>query len=289
MHRYLALQKIVEMGSFSKAAEFLGYTQSGISQMIASLENELSIKLLNRSRNGATLTHEGKELYPYIEKTIYQYFAMQEKAKDIKGLETGIIRMGAFSSITTHWMPSLLKEFQKKYPKVEFIINQGDYSLIQDWIKTGAIDFGFVNPHAASGLEITAEKKGALLAVLPANHPLAELDTVPLKLLAKEPYILVEEGHYYESLEAFKSIGVVPNVRYTVHDDYSIMTMVEAGLGVSILAELILQRINYNIVTKPLDPPLTRTFAIAYKDENSLPMASKKFIKFIKEHLDELP
>ncbi len=289
MHRYLALQKIVEMGSFSKAAEFLGYTQSGISQMIASLENELSIKLLNRSRNGATLTHEGKELYPYIEKTIYQYFAMQEKAKDIKGLETGIIRMGAFSSITAHWMPGLLKEFQKKYPKVEFIINQGDYSIIQDWIKTGAIDFGFVSPHAASGLEITAEKKGALLAVLPENHPLAELDTVPLKLLAKEPYILVEEGHYYESLEAFKSIGVVPNVRYTVHDDYSIMTMVEAGLGVSILAELILQRINYNIVARPLDPPLTRTFAIAYKDENSLPMASKRFIKFIKEHLEELP
>lgn len=289
MQRYLALQKIVEMGSFSKAAEFLGYTQSGISQMIASLENELSIKLLNRSRNGATLTYEGKELYPYIEKTIYQYFAMQEKAKDIKGLETGIIRMGAFSSITAHWMPSLLKEFQKKYPKVEFIINQGDYSIIQDWIKAGAIDFGFVSPHAVSGLEITAEKKGELLAVLPENHPLAKLDTVPLKLLAKEPYILVEEGHYYESLEAFKAIGEVPNVRYTVHDDYSIMTMVEAGLGVSILAELILKRTNYNIVTKPLDPPLTRTLAIAYKDENSLPMASKKFIKFIKEHLDELP
>lgn len=289
MQRYLALQKIVEMGSFSKAAESLGYTQSGISQMIASLENEISIKLLNRSRNGAALTCEGEELYPYIEKTIYQYFAMQEKAKDIKGLETGIIRMGAFSSITAHWMPGLLKEFQKKYPKVEFIINQGDYSFIQNWIKTGAIDFGFVSPHAVSGLEITAEKQGELLAVLPENHPLAKLDTVPLALLAKEPYILVEEGHYYESIEAFKAIGKVPNVKYTVHDDYSIMTMVEAGLGVSILAELILKRTNYNIVSRPLDPPLTRTIGIAYKDEKSLPMASKRFIKFIKAHLDELP
>lgn len=286
MQRYLALQKIVETGSFSKAAEFLGYTQSGISQMIASLENELSIKLLNRSRNGITLTHEGNELYPYIEKTIYQYFSMKEKAKDIKGLETGIIRMGAFSSITAHWMPKLLKEFQKKYPKVEFVINQGDYTSIKEWIKTGAIDFGFVSPNAVSGLQITAEKEGSLLAVLPENHPLAELDTVPLELLAKEPYILVEEGHYYESIEAFKKIGAVPNVRYTVHDDYAIMAMVEAGLGVSILAELILQRTNYDIALRPINPPLKRTLAIAYKDKDSLPMASRRFIQFIKEHLD---
>lgn len=289
MQRYLALQKIIETGSFSRAAELLGYTQSGISQMIASLEKELSMKLLNRSRGKVSLTYEGKELYPYIEKTIYQYFAMQEKVKDIKGLETGIIRMGAFSSITAHWMPSLINDFHKKYPKVEFVINQGDYNLIQQWIKTGAIDFGFISPNAVTGLEITAEKQGNLLAVLPKNHPLTKYDVVPLKALAQEPYILVEEGHYHESLEAFKAIGIMPDVKYTVHDDYSIMAMVEAGLGVSILAELILQRVNYDIELRPLDPPLTRTLAIAYKDKNILPIASRRFINFIKDNIDELP
>ena len=105
MNRYIALQKIIEVGSFTKAAEALGYTQSSISQMIASLENELSIKLLTRSRTGVKLTIEGAELYPFIERSIIQYRAMQEKANEIRGLETGIIRVGTISSITCHWMP----------------------------------------------------------------------------------------------------------------------------------------------------------------------------------------
>lgn len=64
-----------------------------------------------------------------------------------------------------------------------------------------------------------------MLAVLPENHPLAEKKVVPLAALADEPFILLEEGHYYEPLEAFRSIGTTPNVKYTIHDDYAIMPM----------------------------------------------------------------
>lgn len=84
MHRYVALQKIIETHSFTKAAESLGYTQSAISQMIASLEEELSIKLLKRSRVGVKLTIEGEKLYPFIEKSILQYQMIQERANEIK-------------------------------------------------------------------------------------------------------------------------------------------------------------------------------------------------------------
>ena len=289
MNRYIALQKIVEYGSFSKAGESLGYSQSAISQMIASLENELSIKLLNRNRNGISLTMEGEELYPYLERTIYQYLAAQEKAKEIRGLETGVIRMGTLASISAHWMPGLLKEFQERYPGVEFVIHQGDYTSIQEWIKTGAVDFGFVNPKAVTNLETIVLKEGAMLAVLPKDHPLEKEEVIPLERLAKEPFILLEEGHYYEPLEAFQSIGVVPNIKYTIHDDYAIMTMVEAGLGVSILAELILHRTNYQLTLRPTDPPISRTIAIGYKDKSSLTMASKKFIECLRERVDELP
>ena len=141
MNRYIALQKIIELGSFTKAADTLGYTQSSISQMVASLEKELSIKLLTRSRYGVKLTLEGAELYPFIERSINQYLAMREKANEIKGLETGIIRVGTISSITCHWMPALIKGFQKKYPNVQFLFHQGDYTLIPEWIRAGAIDF----------------------------------------------------------------------------------------------------------------------------------------------------
>lgn len=288
MNRYIALQKTVELGSFTKAGEVLGYTQSAISQMIASLENELSMKLLRRSRTGVRLTLEGEDLYPFIERSILQYRAMREKANEIKGLETGVIRVGTISSITCHWMPQLIKGFKQLYPNVEFLFHQGDYTSIQEWIKIGAVDFGFVTPPAVSNMETKIIKDGEMLIILPKNHPLASLDTIPLAKLADEPYILMEEGHYSEPLEAFRKCRITPNIKYTIHDDYAIMTMVEAGLGISILAELVLKRTSYDIVMRPANPPIKRTIAIGYKDKNSLPIAAKYFIDYIMENIEYL-
>lgn len=289
MNRYLALQKIIELGSFTKAAEALGYTQSSVSQMVASLENELSMKLITRSRTGIRLTIEGAELYPFIERSILSYQAMQEKANEIRGLETGIIRVGTISSITCHWMPLLIKGFQDQYPKVQFLFHQGDYSSIQEWIKTGAVDFGFITPPAVTEIETIPVKDGEMLAVLPKNHTLASQSCIHLEDIADEPFILLEEGHYSEPVNAFRAAGLTPNIKYTIHDDYAIMTMVEAGLGISILAELVLRRTNFNLVCLPVEPPVYRALAIGYKDRNSLPIASKYFIQYLMENIDNLP
>ncbi len=78
-------------------------------------------------------------------------------------------------------------------------------------------------------------------------------------------------------------------MKYTIHDDYAIMTMVEAGLGVSILAELMLRRTNYNIACLPVDPPIYRELAVGYKDKNSLPIASKYFIEYLINSKETLP
>lgn len=90
-------------------------------------------------------------------------------------------------------MPKLLKAFQLRYPGVEFVIHQGDYTSIQEWIRTGVIDFGFASPKAVNDLELIVLKEGAMTAVLPERHPLAEYDVVPLKALAAEPFILLED------------------------------------------------------------------------------------------------
>lgn len=286
MNRYIALKKIIELGSFTKAADAMGFTQSSVSQMIASLEDELGIKLLTRSRNGISLTFEGAELYPFIEKNILAYETMLEKSKAIKGLDTGIIRVGTVSSVTCHWLPTLIKGFLEIYPNVQFIFHQGDYSSISEWIRTGEVDFGFINPEAAAGLKTVEIKTGQMLAVLPKDNASAESKAIKLSDLSKEPFILLEEGRYSEPLEAFRKCGISPNIKYTLHDDYAIMTMVEAGLGVSILAELVLRRTNYNIAVLPTEPPIYRTLSVAYKDKNSLPIASKYFIDYIRKNTE---
>ena len=289
MNRYIALQKVVELGSFTKAADVLGYTQPAMSQMITSLERELSIKLLYRSRYGVHLTLEGEQLFPSIQKTISQYLSMQEIAKEIRGLNTGVIRIGTISSISCHWLPNLIKEFQEQYPNVEFVLHQGDYTSIPEWVRIGEADFGFVNPDAIPNIRTKFIKEGEHRAVLPLNHPLAHNPHVTLEELSKEPFLLLEEGCFSEPLTAFQNRGLEPCIRLRVHDDYSILSMIEAGLGVTILPELVLRKTNYQVAILPIEPMVTRKIGLITKDKNALPLASKYFIDFLFKHINELP
>lgn len=288
MKRYIALQKVVEVGSFTKAAELLGYTQPALSQMITSLEREMNIKLLYRTTHRVCLTLEGERIFPAIQKSISQYLSMQEIAKEIRGLETGVIRIGTLSSVSCHWLPPLIAAFQKQYPKVEFILHQGDNNSIPEWVRTGEANFGFVNMSVFDG-KATFLKEGEYRAILPQTHPLAAQDAITLKQLAHEPFLVIEEGSLSCPLEAFRKAGLAPHVRLRVHDDYSILSMVEHGLGVSILPELVLQKTNYQIAIRPLKPAVTRKLGFIAKNRNELPLASKHFIDFMVAHIDNLP
>ncbi len=288
MHRYKALLKVVEVGSFTKAAELLGYTQPALSQMVASLEKELSMKLLHRSRYGICLTPEGERLYPSIESAVRQYDALRRSADEISGLDTGVVRIGTVSSVSAHWLPPIIRTFWQQHPHIQIVLHQGDYASIQEWVRTGAVDFGFVNPHAVKGLETVEVKSGEFRAVVPAGHPLAAKTAVTLEELGREPFLMVESGIFGEPEAAFAATGVTPNVRLRMHDDYSILSMVEQGLGVSILTELVLHKTSYDVAALPIDPPVIRTLSIVTKDRRTLPLASKTFIRYILDHRDSL-
>ena len=289
MNRYLVLQRIVELRTFTKAADELGLTQSAVSQSVSSLEEELHIKLLNRSKNGAKLTAEGELLFPHIEKVCYELRAIEERARELRGLETGTVRIATMGSVSAHWLPGLIAKFQKRWPNIEFALLQGDYTATEEWIKSGAVDFGFVNPHAVSGIKTFPVKDGRMLAVLPDGHPLASFAAIPLKLLAQEPFILLEEGGYSEPLKAFEEQSLSPDIRYTIHDDYAIMNMVEAGLGVSMLAELMLRRLSYKLILRPTDPEVIRPISVGYKDALSLTTAARRFLDLLRSEIPNLP
>ena len=260
MERYFALLKILEIGSFTKAAEAMGYSQSAVSQMVQSLESELSLKLLYRSRNGIKLTPEGEALLPYIQRTVNHYNAMLEKTRELKGLNGGLIRIGTLSSVSSQWLPGLIKDFQTLYPKVHFLLHQGDYTTIPAWVRAGEIDFGFVNPDAESvrGLHTIFVTSGGHKAILHPDHPLAAQPWVTLEQLAKETFLLLEGGCLSEPLEAFRTLGLEPRVELRMHDNFSICSMVEANVGVSILPELALRKMNFRIVQLPTVPPVIR-------------------------------
>lgn len=289
MNRYIALLKIVEATSFTKAAEILGYTQPALSQMIASLENELSIKLLYRSRYGVKLTTEGERLLPSIQSAVTQYQSMQNLAGEIRNLDSGIIRIGAISSISCHWLPQIIRRFWSQYPNVRFTIHQGDYTTIPEWVRTGELDFGFVSSEAVEETDSRFVKTGEHRACIPKNHPLANQAFVTLEELAEEPFLLLEEGLYSEPLAAFRKANLEPKVILTMHDDYSILSMVEQGLGVTILPELVLRKQNYDICIQPIRPSITRKISIITRNKKEMPIAALRFIDFLINYQDLLP
>jgi len=280
--KYMALIKTVEYGSFTKAAEALNYSQSGISRMINDLEKEWKVTLLERSRAGVALTAEGASLLPYAESVCNEYNKLQQQVDDLNGLQSGLIRIGTFSSVATHWIPNIIKAFRKDYPNVDFELLPGDYTEIEDWLLAGRIDCGFLRLPARAGLKTTELDKDEMMAILPADHRLASYDKVPLAELGKEPFILLEKGENDEFFEIFKHEGLSPNTHFTAWDDYAVMSMVENGLGVSILPELILKRAPYDIVIKKLDKPVYRNIGVAVHDETTMSLAVKRFMDYLK-------
>lgn len=288
LNPYYAFIKAIETGSFTKAAEELGYTQSAISQMVHTLEKELGSTLILRSRKGITLTPDGKEFLPYIRNIYNSHRELAEKSKEAEGLRDGLIRIGSFSSVTCHWLPQLIKEFKQKYPSVRFEILQGNYSENINWIKEGVVDFGFVNSRITPNLTVIPLQEDEMLMVLPENHPLTFQNCVSIEVLTKEPYILLDEGITNDSLSILAESDFEPNIQYRVFDPYAIVSMVEKGLGISILPELLLTNSSYKIVAKKISPPIIRTIFLSYKDERTLPTASRYFIDFIIERLRKL-
>jgi DNA-binding transcriptional LysR family regulator len=156
-------------------------------------------------------------------------------------------------------------------------------------VRQGEVDFGFINPDVKTGMDTEFIKTGELRAVLPMNSPLAKRDYVKLSDLVTMPFLELEEGILSEPMEAFRKAGLQPEVRLRVHDDYSIMSMVESGLGVSILPELVLRKTDYDIKILPTKPIITRKIGIVKKDREVLPLASQKFIKYLFSQVDKLP
>lgn len=281
IQKYLAFIKTVEYGSFTKAAEILNYSQSGISRMINDLEKEWNVSLLERNRTGVKLTSDGMKILPIAQSVCNEFNRLQEQVDEINGLESGLIRIGTFSSVATHWLPNIIKEFQKDYPNIDYELLLGDYTEIEEWIKTGRVDLGFLRLPTTEEFETVFLEEDKLLVVLPENHPLAECDKFPVKALCDYPFMLLEKGAKAEISEIFERNSITPNVHFTTWDDYAVMSMVEGGLGIAILPQLILRRIPYKIVAKELDVPAYRKIGIAYREKAKLPLAVKKFIDYL--------
>ncbi len=281
LFKYLAFVKTVELGSFTRAAQELDYAQSSISKMVADLENEWNMTLLERSKNGVCLTSAGEQVLPLLRKILNDHQELEGQISQMNGIETGIVRIGTFASVAINWLPNIFAALQKDYPGIEYEMLLGDYDEVEQWIREGRIDCGFLRLPTLPQFDSILLKQDEYKLVLPSGHHLAGKETVAIEELNGLPFLLLEHGGKTEVSNLLENSHVQPDIRFTTWEDFAIMAMVEKGMGVSILPDMILQRIPYQVEIRSLQKPYYRSIGLAVKNQKHITPAVKKFIDYL--------
>ncbi len=278
---YEAFCLVADEGSFTKAAERMGYSQSATSRMIAELEQECGMALFERSRSGVQITAAGTALLTAARGIVSAHHDFESRADELRGLASGIIRIGTFSSVATHWLPKIIVAFQADYPGIDYELFLGDYAEIEEALATGRVDCAFSRLPAHGPFDAEPLALDELVAVLPEGHPLANHTAIPIEELAREPFIRLARGNADEVAEVFTRLENPPVPHFTTWDDYAVMSMVESGLGVSILPRLIMKRAPYQVVERPLEPRAFRTIGFLTRKTVAPTLAVERFREYL--------
>ncbi len=282
--------KAVELGSITRAAEDMGYTQSAVSRSIADLEREWNVTLLTRNKDGVVLTTQGESLLPDIQSLCNAQRTLETQVSALHGLTSGTLRVGTFTSVSIHWLPGIMKEFLALYPGIRFqLVSRWEFTEVEELVRRGLVDCGFLGLPAGDSLDISFLRRDRLLAVLPPDHPLAGAPYYPMARLTQDPFILIQENWDMEISRIFQEEGLRPNVQYTLSDDFAILAMVEQGLGVSILSEMLVRSTSRHVAAIPLERPRYREIGLAVRRGGPIPPLTRRFRDFTLQWLENTP
>ena len=280
------LDDISQTQSVSATARRLGLSQSALSHSMKKMEKQWGIPLWKRQANGVALTTEAQQLLPTIRSILKKHKELNKELDAISGLEKGQITIGTYSSIAMHWLPSIISQFQEKYPGIDIRIQEGTVDEIVHWIQAGMVDFGFMSKVPEYKHEFIPLSQEPLYAVLYEQFPLKKdwKGTFPIEAFVNYPYIAGELGMDYDVSRAFQKANIIPPVRFTCREDQTIIAMVKNGLGISLLPSLMLKEVQ-GIQKMPLKKPVERTLGIGCLKEKECSLAARTFIQFATDRI----
>lgn len=272
-----ALLCTIETGSLSAAAERLGYTPSGISRMMASLETETGFPLLVRSRSGVSPTRECESLLPAFRALSKWGEQFDQLAGEIRGLDSGVVTVGISSSGYYRWLSELIADFCRSYPNIEVRVVDGISSELVSAMDDRRVDLSLISRREGNfrWMKLAMEE---MVAWVPANHPLAKAATFPLTAFCHEPYIDICHTSETDCSLILEKQGIKPNVRFATNDSYDAYLMVEAGLGISLNQSMVARDWTGRVAVMPLSPGQPVEIGIAVPE--TLAPAAKKFADF---------
>ena len=281
-----ALLTAIDRGSLTAAASDLGYTQSGLTHMMNSLEDELGVSLLIRSKGGVRLSPTGQELLPKLKGFADAAAALEREADQLR-LKTGsTLRLGSFSSIARHWIPDILSAFRLLCPDTQVSLTVNDMNEMATAVRNEELDCAMVSyqPELCQGLTWIPLMEDELVAILPADCDF-DGDAYPVELFEGTDFLMPSLGFELDILPIFTANGlkVAPNILRTNLDDASIASMVEHGLGVSVLSRLVTKDMQFNIKTLPLEPRCHRSLGILINERSANDRSIRRLVSCSKE------
>ena len=280
--KFKALLTAVDMGSFSAAAQKLGYTQSGLTHMMNTLEDELGFSILQRGYYGIKLTPGGERIIPKIRQLVACEDELVNEIKLVKSYGDSIIRIGAFSSLAGHWLPTIVEKFNAEFPSVTVNIQTGTVTELYGGLEEGRFDICFGSKNPKYDFKWTPLANDRFFAVLPKDYPVSNGE-FPISGFNGTKFLMPGLGFDDDISAVFAENGVKPFVTPTYVDDPAIISMVEHSLGISMLSELILSNRRDNVRFVPIVPEVSRTLAIAIKSDKVLSPALKRLIAITKD------
>ena len=284
---FLAVRRF---GNLTRAAEALNYTQSGMTHMMNALEKELGITLLQRGRNGVSLTPEALQLLPKIEAFVASAEALEKELDNMNSRSSGGIRIGAYSSMAQHWLPEIVRRFLSEQPGIPADIRMFSVAELYGMLKNGELDCAFVSYQTSEfngGLDWIPLRNDELVAILPADYPVRG-GLFSVGDFTDQDFLMPANGFDRDISPVFVHSAAQPRIRLTNLDDPAIISMVEHGLGLSILSELVMRGRQANVQALPLTPPGYRELGIAFPSGHGDKEPLDSFIRCARSTVMEL-
>ncbi len=253
------LMTAVDLGSFSRASEVVGYTQSGLTHLVNSLEREIGFPLIVRSHNGISLTEQGRDLMPDIRQFLQANASLENRIQGIREKQTETIRIAAYASIAMFWMPEILYRFRRICPNVDVDLRMVDHALEPfELLQDGKTDVIFASRQNYGTCEWTPLYHELLYAILPRDYPLKSPAEFPLKEFEGKEFLMPYGRFDIDVHAAFKREGVKANEQTVYVDDETVIRMVGKGLGISMMSELMIRGNTDDVLCIPVTPKSIR-------------------------------
>jgi DNA-binding transcriptional LysR family regulator len=294
--RLQVFHTVAKLLSFTKAAETLHMTQPAVTFQVRQLEEHFNTRLFDRTHNRITLTDAGQRVFDYADNIFNLYYEMEQSVREMTGDVSGILLLGASTTIAEYMLPALLGDFKRRYPEVSIRLQVGNTEAVVAMVENNIIDLGVAEaPVNNRNLVVETCRLDKMVLIVPPGHPLCNYQRVPLAELTEYPYICREEGSGTREvmLEALQMVNGTCdlNIVMELGSPESVKGAVEAGMGISVISRATIEkelRLG-TLVALDLEIPIERPFSFIHQKQKFRVRAMEKLLDFARDYCKAHP